>query len=164
MLESLTSTSSVPDRLADLHFTSVRRKSIPCGHHNQKGQEDLFCSLSKTNHPAPLTMPRSKLHLVLFQLLPNHMPNGFFDGHRLNGVLQCFVDQGLIATFAGFGLEVLNDRAVEINIYALFSRQHRAGRAAFSHHQLSSGNSLGTDGCILRNVRSRFLAHVCRLI
>ena len=58
-------------------------------------------------------------NLVLLQLLPNHMANGFFNGHSLNGVLRRLVDERLIAAFASLGLEVLDDGAIQINIHPL---------------------------------------------
>ena len=79
----------------------------------QRGIKDFFDS--------PYVI-RPRLGWAFLEFIPNYFPYRPLQRFSLQGMLQFFVDKGLIAAWARFFFEVLNDSRIQIDVDALFER------------------------------------------
>src|SRR5882672_3695495 len=99
-------------------------------------------------HPEGAAIP----DLSPSQLFADRLPNDPLDGLGLDGLLQRFIDQRLVAAVACFRFEVRDYRAIEKDIHALFVRQHGARCAALAQYQLARGDVSTAQGFVLVRV------------
>ena len=74
------------------------------------------------------------------KLFAYRLANGLFNLYATHRIMQGLIDQRLIATLSGFGLEKSNDFAIEHDRYALFSQPFAHGGSKFGLAHIFQAN------------------------